>query len=138
MKKDWCLAETAAYIDMIGGVSGDMLLGAMVAVGLDLDQLQVELDKLPDRGYRLDKKLVTRGGLEATLVNVYLDDDGEQKRSWDDFYSSIDSSDLEDSDKRSIRPLEECVSWALAMTSRFRLPEPIRRADQLSHKSKRV
>ena len=35
-------------------------------------------------------------------------------------------------------PLEECVSWALAMTSRFRLPEPIRRADHLSHKSKRV
>ncbi|MDP6666171.1 MAG: DUF111 family protein, partial [Dehalococcoidia bacterium] len=38
---------------MIGGVSGDMLLGAMVGVGLDLNELQAELDKLPDRGYRL-------------------------------------------------------------------------------------
>ncbi len=33
-------------------------------------------------------------------------------------------------------PLEECVSWALAMTSRFRLPEPIRRADHLCRESK--
>lgn len=33
-------------------------------------------------------------------------------------------------------PLEDCVSWALTMTSRFRLPEPIRRADQLCRESK--
>ncbi len=33
-------------------------------------------------------------------------------------------------------PLKECVHWTLAMTSRFRLPEPIRRADKLSHQSK--
>lgn len=33
-------------------------------------------------------------------------------------------------------PLQECVHWTLAMTSRFRLPEPIRRADKLSRQSK--
>ena len=43
------LSDVTAFIDMIGGVSGDMLLGAMVAVGLDLDELQAELDKFPDR-----------------------------------------------------------------------------------------
>ncbi|GIT60039.1 MAG: hypothetical protein Ct9H300mP19_19870 [Dehalococcoidia bacterium] len=36
------MTETTAYLDMIGGVSGDMLLGAMVDVGLNLDDLQVE------------------------------------------------------------------------------------------------
>ncbi|MCH8230729.1 MAG: DUF111 family protein, partial [Chloroflexi bacterium] len=45
---------------MIGGVSGDMLLGAMVGVGLDLKELQVELDRLPDRGYRLVESRVVR------------------------------------------------------------------------------
>ncbi|MDP7674982.1 MAG: DUF111 family protein, partial [Dehalococcoidia bacterium] len=59
--------ETTAYLDMIGGVSGDMLLGAMVDVGLTLDDLQVELDKIPDRGYQLSRKSVKRGGLKATL-----------------------------------------------------------------------
>jgi len=33
-------------------------------------------------------------------------------------------------------PLKECVHWTLAMTSRFRLPEPIRRADKLCSQSK--
>ena len=108
------MAETAAYIDMIGGASGDMLLGAMVAVGLDIEELQAELDKLPDRGYRLVKSLVTRGGLEATLVDVELDDDGKRKRTWDDFYSSIENSSLEDADRRTIRRIFDVLAEAEA------------------------
>jgi pyridinium-3,5-bisthiocarboxylic acid mononucleotide nickel chelatase len=99
---------------MIGGASGDMLLGAMVAAGLDLDDLQAELDKFPDRGYRLVKSLVNRGGLEAILVDVELDADGERKRTWDDFYSSIENSGLEDSDKRSIKKIFDVLAEAEA------------------------
>jgi len=33
-------------------------------------------------------------------------------------------------------PLKECVRWTLAVTPRFRLPEPIRQADTLSEKTK--
>lgn len=99
------MAETAAYLDMIGGVSGDMLLGAMVGVGLDLKELQAELDRLPDRGYRLVESRVSRGGLEAVLVDVELDENGRRKRTWDDFYSSIENSELEDSDKGLIRQI---------------------------------
>jgi hypothetical protein len=90
---------------MIGGVSGDMLLGAMVGVGLDLKELQAELDRLPDRGYRLVESRVSRGGLEAVLVDVELDENGRRKRTWDDFYSSIENSELEDSDKGLIRQI---------------------------------
>lgn len=99
------MAETAAYLDMIGGVSGDMLLGAMVGVGLDLKELQAELDRLPDRGYRLVESRVSRGGLEAVLVDVELDENGRRKRTWDDFYSSIENSELEDSDKGLVRQI---------------------------------
>lgn len=108
------LSDVTAFIDMIGGVSGDMLLGAMVAVGLDLDELQAELDKFPDRGYRLGKSLVNRGGLEATLIDVVLDEDGERKRTWDDFYSSIENSTLEDSDKRAIKRIFDALAEAEA------------------------
>ncbi|MDP7091053.1 MAG: DUF111 family protein, partial [Dehalococcoidia bacterium] len=108
------MSEITAYIDMIGGVSGDMLLGAMVAVGLDLDELQTELDKFPDRGYRLEQKLVNRGGLKATLVDVVLDEDGERRRTWDDFYSSIVGSSLEDSDKLSIKRVLDVLAEAEA------------------------
>jgi len=33
-------------------------------------------------------------------------------------------------------PLEECLHWTLKLTPRFRLPEPIRRADRLSREQK--
>ena len=67
------MIENTAYLDMIGGVSGDMLLGAMVDVGLTLDDLQIELNKIPDRGYQLSSKSVKRGGLKATFVDVDLE-----------------------------------------------------------------
>ena len=35
-------------------------------------------------------------------------------------------------------PLKECVHWTLAVTPRFRLPEPIRQADTNSEKSKAI
>ncbi len=104
--------ETTAYLDMIGGVSGDMLLGAMVDVGLTLDDLQVELDKIPDRGYQLRSKSVKRGGLKATLVDVELDEGGRRKRTWDDFYNSIEASNLHDSDQKAIKSIFEVLAEA--------------------------
>ena len=35
-----------AYIDIVGGVSGDMLIGAMIDAGLELDSLKLELKKV--------------------------------------------------------------------------------------------
>lgn len=106
------MVETAAYLDMIGGVSGDMLLGAMVDVGLPLDDLQVELDKIPDRGYQLTSKSVKRGGLEATLVEVELDEGGRRKRTWDDFYNSIEASTLPDADQKMIKKIFDVLAKA--------------------------
>ena len=106
------MTEITAYLDMIGGVSGDMLLGAMVDVGLNLDDLQVELNKLPDRGYQLSKKSVKRGGLEATLVDVELDEGGRCKRTWDDFYNSIEASNLYDSDQKAIKAIFDVLAEA--------------------------
>ena len=74
-----------AYLDMIGGVSGDMLLGALVDAGLSLDDLRSELAKLPVGGFELSAERVTRGGTAATLVSVELDAEGTQRRTWADF-----------------------------------------------------
>ena len=106
------MVETTAYLDMIGGVSGDMLLGAMVDVGLTLDDLQIELNKIPDRGYQLSSKSVKRGGLKATLVDVELDEEGRRTRTWHDFYNSIEASNLHDSDKKAIRGIFEVLAEA--------------------------
>jgi len=61
------------YFDCASGASGDMLLGALVDLGLPIDVLRQELAKLPLRGYRLEARAVDRSGLRATKVDVLVD-----------------------------------------------------------------
>ncbi len=93
--------KTVAYLDMIGGVSGDILLGAMLDAGLCLDDLRSQLAKLPDRGYDLATDRVKRGALDATLLHVNLDDDGRRPRGFADFTASIRQSGLSDATKQT-------------------------------------
>ena len=44
------MAKTA-YFDTFSGVSGDMILGALIDLGLDVNYLQDELKKLDISGY---------------------------------------------------------------------------------------
>lgn len=62
-----------AYFDCASGASGDMLLGALVDLGLPLDALRAELAKLPLGGYRLEARKVVRAGLQATKVDVVVE-----------------------------------------------------------------
>jgi pyridinium-3,5-bisthiocarboxylic acid mononucleotide nickel chelatase len=62
-----------AYFDCASGASGDMVLGALVDLGLPLDRLRAELAKLPLTGYRLDARKVERAGIQATKVDVVME-----------------------------------------------------------------
>ena len=61
------------YFDCASGASGDMLLGALVDLGLPLEVLRHELAKIPLDGYRLESRQVDRSGLRATKVDVVID-----------------------------------------------------------------
>lgn len=62
-----------AYLDCFSGISGDMLLGAMVDAGLSLDALSAALSSLPLSGWSLKAEKVTRSGISATKVDVVVD-----------------------------------------------------------------
>lgn len=62
------------YFDCFSGASGDMLLGAMVDLGLEVDRLRNELRKLPISGYRVETRRVERSALSATKVDVVVGD----------------------------------------------------------------
>ena len=62
-----------AYIQSIGGASGDMLLGALVDVGLPLETLRRELNKLDIDGYHLEAKEDTRCEVRGTQLKVVLE-----------------------------------------------------------------
>lgn len=97
----WPVGTRVGYLDMIGGASGDMLLGALVDAGVDLKELCSELAKAPASGYALSAKKVRRGAVNATLIAVETDAEGERTRTFDDFEATVQGSTLPASDKRS-------------------------------------
>ena len=84
-----------AYFDCFSGISGDMTLGALVDAGVDLAVIREELTKLPVSGYRLEARVVKRGGLRGTKVDVVLDDTVQPARRYADIAAMISESDLE-------------------------------------------
>lgn len=60
------------HFDCFSGVSGDMVLGALVSAGLPWTSLVDGLKRLKLRGYRLQKREVHRGALPAIKVNVIV------------------------------------------------------------------
>jgi pyridinium-3,5-bisthiocarboxylic acid mononucleotide nickel chelatase len=58
------------YLDCFSGLSGDMLLGALLDCGLSLDDLIAELGKLNLKGYKIEAKSAKRGVITGTRVTV--------------------------------------------------------------------
>ena len=59
-----------AYFDCFAGVSGDMVLGALVDAGADLRAIEAELRKLGLDGWTISAEKVMRGAISATHVKV--------------------------------------------------------------------
>ena len=59
-----------AYLDCFSGVSGDMLLGAVIDAGIPVEDLRAELNRLPLDGYGLSATRVKRAGIAATHACV--------------------------------------------------------------------
>jgi uncharacterized protein (TIGR00299 family) protein len=59
-----------AYFDCFSGISGDMVLGALVDAGADLRAIESELRKLNLEGWTISAEKVKRGQIFATHVQV--------------------------------------------------------------------
>ena len=88
---------TSAYFQCIGGASGDMILGALLDVGLTLDNLQGALAKLDVDGYSLRTQRAQRGGLEGTHLVVDLEERGRRTHTIQNFIDFVEASGLSDS-----------------------------------------
>jgi uncharacterized protein (TIGR00299 family) protein len=61
------------YFDCFSGISGDMTIGALLDLGLDLEYLKAELRKLPVEGYDLRASRVLRSNVSATKFDVVME-----------------------------------------------------------------
>src|SRR5712671_2410201 len=64
------------YFDCFSGISGDMTIGALLDLGLDLEYLKAELKKLPVEGYDLRVSRVLRSNLSASKFDVVMEGEG--------------------------------------------------------------
>ena len=62
---------TLLYFDCFSGISGDMVLGALLDAGLPLDELKRALGSLAVSGYEIDAKKVLRAGVSSTKFMVH-------------------------------------------------------------------
>jgi pyridinium-3,5-bisthiocarboxylic acid mononucleotide nickel chelatase len=65
------------YFDCPSGASGDMILGALVDVGVEVGALRGELEKLGVAGWSLGAREVRRGVFRATKVDVEVERGGD-------------------------------------------------------------
>ncbi len=82
-----------AYFDCFSGAAGDMILGAIVAAGLDPEQLRADLARLNLSGYELDIRPVKKQGFAAIKVDVRVQGD-HGHRHLHHITKIIDAADL--------------------------------------------
>jgi uncharacterized protein (TIGR00299 family) protein len=58
------------YFDCFAGASGDMILGAMIAAGVEPEVLKQQLSLLDVQGYSVEFETVDRSGISATYARV--------------------------------------------------------------------
>jgi hypothetical protein len=82
------------YLDCFSGISGDMVLGALVDLGVEPSHLRSELQKMPVKGYTLSASRVTRANLGGTQVKVEVSAAGQPERGIRDIRSIFEKSRL--------------------------------------------
>ena len=86
------------YFDCFAGASGDMILGAMVAAGVDPSVLSEQLSRLNVDGFNLNIETVMRSGLSATYARVETAHE-HKHRHLSDIRKIIESSGVSDKAK---------------------------------------
>jgi len=113
---------TTLYLDTFSGISGDMTIGLLVDLGLDLKYLQSELAKLPISGYRFEQNLEKRHGIGGTRVEVVCEA-GQPSRSWSEIDAMIAASTLHETVKGTARRIFRCLGEAEAHVHKVALDE---------------
>ena len=86
-----------AYFDCYSGISGDMILGALIDLGVQEKKISKALKQIDLKGYKLEAKNVQRNGIIGTQIKVVdkiKKNHSHLHRSFSDIKKLIQQSDL--------------------------------------------
>jgi uncharacterized protein (TIGR00299 family) protein len=84
----------ALYVDCFSGASGDMLLGALLDLGVSLADVRGHLETLPLGGWTVESEPVVRHGLRGTHARVVLEAVDQPHRTLTDVLATIEAGQL--------------------------------------------
>ena len=94
------------YFDCFSGISGDMIIGALLALGLDFNHLKKELGKLNLKKYKIEAKKIVKNGITATKFDVIENHKHyHEERSISEINNIIDDSRLDNKTKNTIKKI---------------------------------
>jgi pyridinium-3,5-bisthiocarboxylic acid mononucleotide nickel chelatase len=86
----------ALHFDCYAGISGDMIIGALIDLGVDFQSLSAQLATLGLSDYELRIDRVKRSGIAAAKFSVIVNETAQPARSLADIREIINSSSLSD------------------------------------------
>lgn len=84
----------AVYFDCFAGVSGDMIIGAQLDIGVDLESMKQQLSSLGLNGYQISSRRVERSGIAATKFDVDVNTASQPARTLADIRAIIVGSSV--------------------------------------------
>ena len=84
------------YFDCFSGASGDMILGALVDAGLEVERLQAAVAGLGVGGIHISAEQVKRGAFVGTQVHVRTDEHGHPHRHLKEIEAILDRPGIPD------------------------------------------
>jgi uncharacterized protein (TIGR00299 family) protein len=93
------------YFDCFSGISGDMIIGALLDLGLDFNYLKREIGKLNLNGYQIESKKTVKSGIASTKFNVIINKNQHEERNLKEINKIIDSSKLDNESKNTTKEI---------------------------------
>ena len=88
-----------AYFDCFAGISGDMILGALIHLGVPGDFIEENIRNMPLEAFHLEISTAARMGVYGQKVKVMVEDRDKHARNYQDIRYLIDNSFLPDTVK---------------------------------------
>jgi len=112
-----------AYFDCFSGISGDMILGALIDLGFPLAELTASLAPLKIQKYTLDAFPEKRMNLKGTRLCVNVEQPGKDERTFKEIRRIIEKSKINNDVKEESIDIFSCLARAEARIHRKKIDQ---------------